>query len=182
MARRTFYMQKPKTTMVTMITMLFLLANYAVIGIILGGQAFWNWPGLVHVCTGDETKMATATYGGVFILWMFVLAFSGILADIALRILMKVKGNRDGIVALVPLESLPKEDDEDKASLPVDSVYVTICTSFIFLVCLGSLLLPIGMESQRFIILISYGVLQVPLIIGFTARLDQKKNEAMEQD
>ena len=46
------------------------------------------------------------------------------------------------------------------------------CISKMCILCLGLLILPIGMEAERFVVLICYGVLQVPLVIGITAKLD----------
>ena len=64
------------STIVTIATLPF-IANYAIIGIILGGQAFYGWPGLVNVCTGSENKMKAAVYGGIFCIWMAFIAIIG---------------------------------------------------------------------------------------------------------
>ena len=156
-----------KNSTIVMIATLPFIANYTIIGILLGGQAFYGWPGLVHVCTGSENKMKAEVYGGVFCIWMTFIAIVGIVADVYLIIFQKLKKNVGENVSFVTQKSI--------FEIPLSSVMVTLIASVIFILCLGLLLLPIEMEPERFVILITYGVLHVPLITGFTGRLDKHK-------
>ena len=171
MAWKSQNMERPKTALIVLISIFPCFVNYAMFGVILGGQAFDDWPGLVHVCMGDDAHMTAVDYGSVFVIWMVFVTVVGIIGDIYLRIFLKLKNHQDDHVALVPMDILDK-DEEAINTIPVKSIMITICTSFAFILCLGLLILPIGMEAERFVVLICYGVLQVPLVIGITAKLD----------
>ena len=171
-------MENPKTSLIIIISLFPSIANYAMFAAILGAQAFDDWPGLVHVCMGDDAEMTAVDYGSVFVIWMVFVTLAGIIGDIYLRIFLKLKNHQDDHVALVPVElepSMVNYDEQAINSIPVKSITITICTSCFFIFCLGLLLMPIGMEAERFVVLICYGVLQVPLVIGITAKLDKNK-------
>ena len=94
----------------------------------------------------------------------------------------KLKSNVGETVSLVPQKSITDQNEKFKSEVPLSSVLITLFTSMIFIVCLAVLLLPIGMEPERFVILITYGVLQVPLITGLTAKIEKNKVEPSEMN
>ena len=99
---------------------------------------------------------------------------SGIAGDLGLKKYLKTRMTIEkNNVQLVPWKSGDQITEQAKNTIPLRATLITFTTSIIFFI--GLIIITIFGNEDCIIILLLYGCAQLPLIIGLTVKLNQKK-------
>ena len=146
-------------------------------------QAYFEMPGLVATCSGFEPKEGRT--GWIILTWILVVAVSGVIGDLGLIRFLKAKQNETSDVQLVPWKVYSNNTEQYKATIPVRATLISFLTTTVFIVLFMPLWFWIFSANRHtidtiFILWLIYACLQLPLIIGLTVKLNQKKVAPMQ--
>ena len=146
-------------------------------------QAYFEMPGLVASCSGFEPKEGRT--GWIILTWILIVAVSGVIGDLGLIRFLKAKQNETSDVQLVPWKVYSINTEQYKATIPVRATLISFLTTTVFIVLFMPLWFWIFSANRHtidtiFILWLIYACLQLPLIIGLTVKLNQKKVAPMQ--
>ena len=104
---------------------------------------------------------------------ILLIAFAGILGDLALKKYLESKQTSGQEATLVPWKSSTHQAEQYKATIPIRATLLTVSTSLTWTLCL-----MVGFNQIMFLAILAYEVVQVPMIIAWTAKLNRKVKPA----
>ena len=138
-------------------------------------QATIELPGLVATCNGYEPKESIFKTGWIIMTWICIVSVSGIAGDLGLKKYLKTSmTNEVNNVQLIPWNSGDLASELAKNTIPLRATLITCTTSITFLITL-IIITILGNEGVIAFFYLVYGCAQLPLIIGLTVKLNQKK-------
>ena len=157
--------------------------NLALLTMVYTLQAYFEMPGLVASCSGFEPKEGRT--GWIILTWILIVAVSGVIGDLGLIRFLKAKQNETSDVQLVPWKVYSNNTEQYKATIPVRATLISFLTTTVFIVLFMPLWFWIFSANRHtidtiFILWLIYACLQLPLIIGLTVKLNQKKVAPMQ--
>ena len=157
--------------------------NLALLTMVYTLQAYFEMPGLVASCSGFEPKEGRT--GWIILTWILIVAVSGVIGDLGLIRFLKAKQNETSDVQLVPWKVYSSNTEQYKATIPVRATLISFLTTTVFIVLFMPLWFWIFSANRHtidtiFILWLIYACLQLPLIIGLTVKLNQKKVAPMQ--
>ena len=140
-------------------------------------QAYFELPGLVATCNGYEPKESTFKTGWIIMTWICIVSVFGIAGDLGLKRYLKsrmINLNQVNNVQLVPWNNSKNAADMAKSTIPLRATLITCTTSITFFIAL-IIITILGNQDVVALFYFLYGCAQLPLIIGLTVKLNQKK-------
>lgn len=152
--------------------------NFTLSSSVMGIQAYYELPGAISVCSRLKTEWAKndtfkvrALPILVWILPILLIAFAGILGDLSLKTYLEFKQKAGHEATLVPWNS---QAEQYKATIPIRATLLTVSTSLIWTLGLMPTFFALGFQDVMFVGLLAYEVVQVPMIIAWTAKLNNR--------
>ena len=176
-------MKYPKEWIMITSTVFGFCLNLALLTMAYALQAYYEMPGLVASCSGFEPKEGRT--GWIILTWILIVAVSGVIGDLGLIRFLKAKQNETSDVQLVPWKVYSNNTEQYKATIPVRATLISFLTTTVFIVLFMPLWFWIFSANRHtidtiFILWLIYACLQLPLIIGLTVKLNQKKVAPMQ--
>ena len=138
-------------------------------------QAYFELPGIVANCNGYEPKESTFKTGWITMTWICIVSVSGIAGDLGLKRYLKSRmTNQVNNVQLVPWNNSKNAAELAKSTIPLRATLITCTTSITFFIAL-IIITILGNQDLVALFYFLYGCAQLPLIIGLTVKLNQKK-------
>ena len=163
----------------------------------MGLQAYYENPGAITTCvrhgTDQEEDNAKKDNpnGAVmtrllpilgWILPILMIASLGIMADLALKKYLESKQSEGQEATLVPWKSGTNQAEPYKATIPIRATLLTVSTSLTWTLGLCPVFFAMGFNQLVYIGLLAYEVVQVPMIIAWTAKLNRKVKPAPQMN
>ena len=188
---KTHHQKYPKTFPIICGTTLVYFSNLINSTTVLGVQAYYENPGAITSCirynnTQDEERYKKSDVKILpilaWILPILLIACVGIVGDLALKNYLQTKQTTGQQATLVPWKSGPQQGEQYKATIPIRATLLTVSTSLTWTLGLCPIFLAMGFNQFVFIGLLAYEVIQVPMIIAWTAKLNRKVHPAPQMD
>ena len=140
-------------------------------------QAYFELPGVVEACAGFESGGNNVKTGWILLLWIAFASGLGVAGDLGLAKYLRSSSHQGGEIQLVPWKSSTDHQDQEfnKDTVPMRATLITFLTTFLFTGAVIMVLTTVGSADLVVTLMLAYGCVQVPLIIGLTVKLNSKK-------
>lgn len=178
---KTHLKKYPQSSPIIFGTTLVYSSNFILSSSVMGIQAYYELPGAILVCSRLKTewvKNDTFTVRAlpilVWIIPILLIAFAGILGDLSLKTYLEFKQKAGQEATLVPWKSNGRQAEQYKATIPIRATLLTVSTSLTWTFGLMPTFFALGFQDVMFVGLLAYEVVQVPMIIAWTAKLNNR--------